>query len=673
MTKTARVRRRRALLAAAASAGLLVASVLGAAPAPATTPATGSELVPVSLCSTPAPGHVACYAQRLVRKPVRRATAGVRSAASRLPGARRPQYTGGPAGGYSPANLASAYRVNPATRTTQTVAIVDAHHDPAVRNDLDVFDRHYGLPAETSTSLRVVNQAGKPSPLPTRDAGWAGEITLDVQAVRGLCHKCRILLVEAGSDDSAALAAGVNTAVRLGAKIVSNSYGGPTLDSQSVQDAYRHHGVAVIAASGDSGWYGWDWVNEGVAPDNGPSYPASYSTVVGVGGTSLYLNANGTRATETVWNSDGPGDYYGRLYGAALGASGGGCSTAVRAPLWQRSVRGYSTLGCGTRRNGVDVAAVADPSTGFDVYQSYGNPDGAPGWGTIGGTSLAAPVIAALWGLAGGPGGVWYPALSLYSHYAADQARPSHDVTAGGSGYCGTATPTDCSTANPNTSKQELDCAWDTGGVSATVLANRGQCYAQRGYDGVSGIGTPNGLNAFKPAGPAVTVVRPSVVKLNVRQTWSARFSDPAPGGTAGTYVWDWGDGTRTTTTATSVTHRFTKAGTHRLTLTVKDNYQRTGTTARTIRVGLRPSAVISGPTTVRVNRTMTWSSRRSTTRNTGAVIAARSWSVKGTRIGTSTSLQRKFTHPGDHTLTLTVVDSSGRRGTTSVRITAVR
>src|SRR5581483_3938103 len=123
--------------------------------------------------------------------------------------------------------LATAYGLNNGASTNQTVAIVDAFADPSVKADLNTFDAHYGLPHETSTSFKVITQTGSTNLSGvTPDAGWAGEITLDVQTVRGLCHKCRILLVEANSSSDADLAAGVNQAVHQGAKIVSNSYGG---------------------------------------------------------------------------------------------------------------------------------------------------------------------------------------------------------------------------------------------------------------------------------------------------------------------------------------------------------------------------------------------------------------------------------------------------------------
>ena len=82
---------------------------------------------------------------------------------------------------------------------------------------------------------------------------------------------------------------------------------------------------------------------------------------------------------------------------------------------------------------------------------------GRSGWLQVGGTSLASPLVAAVYGLAGGTGSVDYPASLSYS-----SPGSLHDVTSGSSGSCGTS-----------------------------------MCTAVSGYDGPSGLGTPNGLGAF--------------------------------------------------------------------------------------------------------------------------------------------------------------------------------
>ena len=558
-----RARRRWGAALIAAAATLLTAA--GLAPAPAAATATGWTVRP--LCATPLPGHAACHALRLVHGRVLAGQATV----------HRPSGGGGPLGGYSPSRLAAAYGLHPWDKigATQTVAIVDAYRDPTVLADLNAFDRHYGLPKETASSLRVVNQRGATHPLPRADEGWAGEIGLDVQAVRGICHRCHILLVEADSDSDADLAAGVNRAAKLGATEISNSYGGSEDDpdnTRHVVAAYDHPGVVITASTGDSGWYDWDGVNEGASPDNTPEIPAAYPTVVGVGGTSLFVDAHGRRIGERAWNGDGPADQDGGRMHQALGASGSGCSTLYTAARFQRSTAAYAGLGCGSRRSSVDVAAVADPATGYSVYQTY--PSGSGSWGVAGGTSLASPVIAAMWALAGGSGGTRYPALSLYGHFAR-RTPHVHDVLAGGTGLCGDATIADCQQAwgvNPNATEHGfVDCSFPKTGTG--VLANRYQCNARRGYDGVSGVGTPTSVALFKPLVPAAHVTWPARAHRGVTKRFTVRASDPFPGGRIVRYTWHWGDGHVTHTRSATVAHRFGSDGRFLVQVKAVDNY----------------------------------------------------------------------------------------------------
>jgi hypothetical protein len=574
---------------------MLVAGVLIVPAATAAAP-TVTRWVAVPVCAKPRPAHASCFAMRLVARQV--AAGGAGAAAAQRAATSLPDFLTGPGGGYTPADLASAYGVNPDTATTQTVAIVDAFRNPLVAVELAAFDVQYGLPAETGTSFKVVNQAGGSdvSAVPT-DVGWAGEIALDVQTVRGLCHKCKIVLVEANSSSFDDLATAVNTAATtVGATIVSNSYGGnesamPPADVTK----YDHPGVAIIASTGDDGWYGWDKVNptHSGTGQQMSQVPASLNTVVGVAGTSLYLNSDATRAAETVWNNNGPHDYDGWLLNDT-GASGGGCSQQFNAQNWQKNVAGYGTLGCATnRRSSTDIAAIADPFTGYDIFLSFGQV--SPGWFTYGGTSLAAPVVAALWGLAGGPGGVAYPALSLYGHFKSDATKHLYDVTLGGTGSCNTSTLASCAywwttspTGNPNlTGLGPLDCAWDSSTLDpATPLANRYQCYAQKGYDGVSGVGTPIGTTPFTPMNPTAAIASPGTVTHGVAKSFSgAGSTDPFPGGSIATYKWTWGDGQTTTSASPTANHTYAAAGARTVKLTVTDNYGRNGSKSISITV----------------------------------------------------------------------------------------
>src|SRR5262249_18670106 len=153
----------------------------------------------VNVCARPRRGRAACDAMRVVYKRVpKNSPAAAAAAAAATPSS----LNFGPAGGFSPIQVAKAYNLNAdsSTAANQTIATVDAHDDPIALTDLNTFDATYGLPAETNgTSFKKVNQTGGSTP-PSTDSDWAVEISLDVQTVRGLCHQCKILLIETNDD-----------------------------------------------------------------------------------------------------------------------------------------------------------------------------------------------------------------------------------------------------------------------------------------------------------------------------------------------------------------------------------------------------------------------------------------------------------------------------------------
>ena len=339
--------------------------------------------------------------------------------------------------GYGPAQFHAAYNLPTTAPTNQTIAIVDAFSNPNVFADLQIYDQHFGLPAfplcstsQQSACIAILNEWGASSPLPAANAGWATEISLDVQVAHAICQNCRINLYEADSNFSNNLDTAVNTAVSMGASVVSNSYG--SFLEECSDSAYDQPNVAVVVSSGDDGY--------------GVACPASMSSVVSVGGTSLYLNGSGGYGSEYAWDG-----------------TGSGCSSLNTAPSWQTATSNWSSTGCGTGRAMNDVSADADPNTGAAEYDSYGY----GGWVQMGGTSLAAPIIAGVYSLAAGASSWSYPAQSVY------QSPDSlHDVTSGSNGSCG----------------------------------NDLECNAGSGYDLPTGVGTPNGLGGFSAAsstGPA--------------------------------------------------------------------------------------------------------------------------------------------------------------------------
>jgi subtilase family serine protease len=443
------------------------------------------------VCPRPRPRHATCLALLLVSAPA--GEAGV-SPYTTAAGAA----STGPAGGLTPADLASAYGYSPASGGAgQTVAIVDAYDDPKIEQDLAAFDVHYGLGACTTANgcFKKVGQTGSTTVLPAADkVGWSVEIALDVETVHGVCPSCAIVLVEANSESFADLAASVNEAVSVGATEVSNSYGGlETAFGASEQAAYDHPGVAIAAASGDSGYLNWDYVAQFGAAPGQPDAPASLPTVVSVGGTSLKLTTSGTRARETVWNDSGRPSHEAEF--KQFSASGGGCSTLFTAPAWQQSVAGWTKAACATKRLDNDISAVADPYTGFDIYDTYlYEPKFVGGWQTVGGTSLSSPLVSGLYGLAGGGHGASYPAATLYAHVG--QASTLFDVSKGGDGYCDGEEPAACGEPAVNELLGNVDCEGTT------------SCDAALGFDGPSGVGAPKGLGAFATS----TQSKPTVV-----------------------------------------------------------------------------------------------------------------------------------------------------------------
>jgi subtilase family serine protease len=275
---------------------------------------------------------------------------------------------GGPTGGLTPADLRSAYNLLAASAHGRTVAIVDAYDDPNAEADLAVYRSTFGLPPCTVANgcFRKLDQRGG-AQFPPADAGWSQEIALDLDMVSAACPDCHILLVEADGADMPSLGAAENVAATApGVVAVSNSFGSPESAAEIGWDAqyFTHPGVALVAASGDSGSGTFS---------SGAIYPAASPLVTAVGGTSLTRSANARGWAETAWSS-----------------GGSGCSAYEPKPGWQNDP------GC-AKRTIADVAAVADPHTGVAVYNSYQS----QGWLVAGGTSAAAPIIASIYALAG--------------------------------------------------------------------------------------------------------------------------------------------------------------------------------------------------------------------------------------------------------------------------------
>jgi len=388
---------------------IALASFLGLATAASADPAPGrimryGRIFAVNVCGdSQLPGRARCFA-----KAVTDARGTILDGKPDLTSRTTPA-------GYGAPDLRSAYAITASGSATYTIAIVDAFGYPNAEADLKTYRAQFGLPPCTTSNgcFRKVNQTGGKT-YPRTNVGWAQETALDLQMASAMCPNCHLLLVEATSDLLGNLSAAANYAASH-ANAVSNSYGGSEGGTATFERRYNHPGVAITVSSGDSGF--------------GVQFPASSPHVTAVGGTSLLRASNARGWTETVWNG-----------------AGSGCSAVYPKPSWQHDAL------C-ARRAVADVSAVADPNTGVAVF----GPTTArrSGWMVFGGTSVAAPLIAGIYGVHGGP-----------ATYGADpyaNATALNDVTAGANGSCG-----------------------------GTYL-----CSGAAGYDGPSGLGTPIGPTAF--------------------------------------------------------------------------------------------------------------------------------------------------------------------------------
>jgi hypothetical protein len=309
--------------------------------------------------------------------------------------------------GLSPQQVAAAYGFDSIAFGTiagdgagQTIAIVDAYDDPALvdssspnfgASDLARFDRQYGLP--DPPSFRKLDQWGGTTRLPGVDpagagtpGNWEQEEALDVEWAHALAPRAAIVLVECRSSGSPDLYAGVEMAAAL-------------------------PGVSVVSMS----WGSAEYTGES-SFDNDFATPAGHQgvTFVAVGGTTLTLQGGTDYGSESGW-----------------AGGGGGTSAEEGRPAYQAGVQATG------QRTIPDVSLDADPDTGASVYDSYDDTDGGGPWMRTGGTSLAAPVWAALIAIADqgrlSAGGATLDGASqvlpvLYALPAAD----FHDITTGG-------------------------------------------------------------------------------------------------------------------------------------------------------------------------------------------------------------------------------------------------
>jgi subtilase family serine protease len=347
--------------------------------------------------------------------------------------------------GLGPADLRKAYSLASAAvrnGTDQTVALVDAYDDPTIESDLNTYRAYYGIPPCTTPNgcFRKVNQDGEQGSYPIANPQWEPEIALDVEMVSAICPNCHILLVEANSADEAVAMSNPVQHSDLGAAVDT----AVNLGATEVSNSY-----GSVGPEPNQTFFDHYYNHPGVAitasagdEDYGTIWPAASPYVTAVGGTELTADPLSPRGfDESVWGSIFPGVLPNEAQG-----TGSGCSIWEAKPAWQHDA------GC-SGRTVADVSAVADNVAIYDSSPEIG------GWGVVAGTSISSPLIASVYALAGNAKSVAYGSYP-YSHQSS-----FHDITEG-------------SNFTPDTVCGYL-------------------CTAEPGYDGPTGLGTPNGIGGF--------------------------------------------------------------------------------------------------------------------------------------------------------------------------------
>ncbi len=279
----------------------------------------------------------------------------------------------------------------------QTIDVLEL--EPYKRSDLASFDQCF-FGASHTAQMNAVHVDGF-----NALGSGSGEALLDVEVLSALAPKATIDVYEAPNTSYGAIDAYDAMVSSDNANVISSSWGECETDIQLAAPGTQQvenylfeeaaaQGQTVFAASGDTG--SDDCAGTQFHTDKAePPYlsvddPASQPDVVGVGGTSLLSDSQPLGIDdERAWN-DGPNG----------GGGGGGISDSWASPAWQAD-SGVPGIANPTGRLVPDVSADADEDHGITIYQANpqsgaGVPSGYEGWQTIGGTSGAAPIWAAI-------------------------------------------------------------------------------------------------------------------------------------------------------------------------------------------------------------------------------------------------------------------------------------
>ncbi|HWG61673.1 MAG TPA: S53 family peptidase [Streptosporangiaceae bacterium] len=416
--------------------------------------------------------------------------------------------------GYTPKQIRGAYGVTASGMTGkgQTVAIVDAYRSPTMLSDANTYAK-VTADAPFKPGQYTQYQAGPYTNAKLCGAaGWYGEETLDVESVHGQAPGANVRYVGAGScldsDLLEALALIVNNNL---ASIVSNSWGEPAqyyTIKAAAEDVFlvgAAEGIGFFFSSGDSGYESPH--EDGSSSFRQVDYPTSDPLVTSVGGTSLAIGKTNNYQFETSWGtlldplakggaqwqSTPPGTYP----AGYDGSGGGGVSTDFTQPAYQQGVVPASLathLPNGTTsktpmRVVPDVAALADPSTGFLVGQTTLQPNGktyAFSLSRIGGTSLACPTFAGIEADAQQALGhrIGFANPVIYARYGTPAFRDVTDHPLGPR-YLGEVRS---NYTNPYTKQGPLLTYLRTLGINGE---GADRLRAVKGYDDATGVGSP--------------------------------------------------------------------------------------------------------------------------------------------------------------------------------------
>jgi subtilase family serine protease len=305
--------------------------------------------------------------------------------------------------GWTPSQLETAYNLTSSLGkgSGTVVAVIEVGDLPTASTDLATYRTEYGL---GTADLVKYNQDGKESSYPAscENYGWCLETDLDIDMVSASCPKCTIYLMESG-DQISDLEATEAEAVKLGAKILSNSWSCPEdwdCEDTNFPNYFDTKGVAYLASTGDGGY-------------NTIGGPSDLQTVIGVGGTQLALS--GSKYSETLWKDASAGCSSPTVVG----------TPGVPKPSWQHDPD------CTYRTDG-DVSAESGCSPGVAEYITTGY----SGWEEVCGTSVASPFTAGVIALAGNAanqdGGENFWTFNSKQH-----KKYFHHPSSGSSGSCG--------------------------------------------------------------------------------------------------------------------------------------------------------------------------------------------------------------------------------------------